>query len=124
MIAHVNHVLGSGSKVSDELSPDHARVNYYHTRSEDDPFSNSFLLHSVDKEQEKKINRATQDHFNSAEEKGIRIAHEKRFQDMFLQRIKIFGVGFSVGPPAKLSTLKIGLLSEAQLSRVPLRKYS
>lgn len=71
MIARLNCVLADWSVASAQFLPDRPCINYYHTRSETNPFPYLSFLGSVDDEQEDQINMSAQNLITFAEEKAL-----------------------------------------------------
>jgi transposase InsO family protein len=128
MIARLNRVYDSENTIDAALNtapaPDRPRVDYYSSRTEEDPFPDQSLLDRLDEPQAAAVQTAIDAALRQAKENGLPPDSAAALDDLVRVHTNVFRVGFSAGPPANIRPLKITLTPDARPVKVRLRNYS
>lgn len=99
-------------------------VDYRQVRSQKDPFTDPAVLESPGEASDKFIHEALKDMLHQESKNGLPDEYVKKLEKLLWEREEVLCLGFTVGPPANITNLKIKLEQNARLIQVKLRFYS
>lgn len=103
---------------------DSSKVNYYETRTKEDPFPNLSLLDPIDKDQHEDVKNALDELKKSARKQNLADIEKSNLKGILLDHMNIFHNSISSGSGAKHPPMKIDLTPDAKSVKAKLCKYS
>lgn len=124
MVARLNRTTNDAVEPVMEIFENRTRVDYYRVKEEVDPFPDPSLLDPVDSDQSEDVETAVSKRLQDAFDNGFPEEKQQELTTIVKDRINVFRVSLSAGPPVNVPPLKIDLVADAKPVRVRLRNYS